>query len=187
MTTYRRDHLTTREDLRAAAQARASLSPQAITGALALMAALTAIATFVLEAGRQAWWFSALAAAGTASLGASIFLGTRCIGEISRQGFAGRWSLSTGLRNYPRQASLAVAGFALVVATGLVGGSTSPRQRPDDRLDDLERMLERLQDDRVRLAATIGRLELRLALTADELRETQSELARLDVRLELAR
>jgi hypothetical protein len=130
------------DDARAAAQIRAGLATHGITGALAGASGLFVIGTFVLGADQGSLVFALLAVVTFCALCASIYLGTRVTGDISRSGFGSSWTMDTGLKAYQWQAGLAAVGFFLLAATGLVGGLTEGTKSETER--DLAQVQARL-------------------------------------------
>jgi hypothetical protein len=130
------------DDPRTAAGMVASLSSYVASATLAVLGALAAIATFVIDKREHLGGFYALSGAAAVALIASIFVGGKGVYEIAENGAKGTWKTDTRRKKFAWQSGLALLGVILVGASILSGD----KKQPTDNAE-LTRRVERLSND----------------------------------------
>ena len=97
------------------------------TAALAVLAAIAVVVTFVAGRYHALGAFYGFTGLSVALLVASVIVGAQGIAEITNNGYQGTWSPKTEDRLFGRQAKLTFGGF-LALGVALATGLTAPLQ-----------------------------------------------------------
>jgi hypothetical protein len=108
-------------DRRAASSLVTTLSSYIITAALAVLGAQAALTAFVIDKREHLTPFYVVGGLGTAALVGSIIAGGTAVYEIIVAGAQGDWKIKTRGGTFNLQASLALVGTILVIASAFLG------------------------------------------------------------------
>jgi len=120
------------EDRRQAATLAVGIASSVTTAALAALAAIGVVVTFVAGKYHQLGAFYALIGVSVVLFVIAIVVGAQGTAEITKQGYKGLWSPFTKKKLFNWQANITMAGFAFFVLAIMVGllSPTIPAQAP---------------------------------------------------------
>lgn len=109
------------EDRRQAATLAVGIASSVTSAALAALAALGVVVTFVASKYHELGIFYALISVSVGLFVIGIVVGAQGIAEITKDGYKGSWSPFTKKKLFNWQSKITMAGFALFVAAVVVG------------------------------------------------------------------
>jgi hypothetical protein len=147
------------DDARAAATIRTTLSGSVIAGALVVLGAQAAIATFTIDKKEHLTWFYIWSVIGAAALVASMIAGAKGITAVYADGYGGKWERGTGKMFFGPQAVLAIGG-AVAVLISVYTGTLKPPEGTSAGASQRIAALERQTGELARqLQTALGELE----------------------------
>jgi hypothetical protein len=137
------DELT--DDQRTAATIPAGISNYVASAALAVLAGATALFTYVSQQFDAPSSFDWVMVFGAGALVVGIFLGGVGSAKLTRKIAAGTWNPDNRIGAYNCQAIFTLVGLVLVLIATAIGTTADPStDRTDQRLDKLERAVQKL-------------------------------------------
>lgn len=157
-----------KEDARQAASMAVGIASSVATAALAVLAVLGAIVTYVAANYADLTLFYVLAAITGIAMVAAVYIGIIGVAEITKNGYKGEWKPSTKSKLFNKQAFVALFGVVVLAAT-IVVGFTATTKPPDAAATRESRQVAAAIREEARLDRGLARTDLWLARIAARL------------------